>query len=297
MRVKLIHAATMAEGMRRVRFELGEDALILGNRRIGNGVEIIAAIEPAIETAAPANTKPKTPPPPPQPAPAPAAPDPNWLDKMTRRALLLHYGALDWSKPVMLVGTPGAGKTLTAAKLAARLVRLGEKPMVITADRERAGASEQLAAFTRILELDLTVAEDPLMMARALASRPAKCKAIIDMAGCNPYDLAQKEALVTSAVTADASLVWVLPAGQDADDAAEMATCFASLGARQMIPTKLDISHRLEGILRAAEAGGFTLTDAGIGSGIIDGIMPLEAQDLIARLAAAASHFKARQAA
>jgi flagellar biosynthesis protein FlhF len=294
MRIKLIHATNMAEAMRRVRGELGEEALILGNRRVANGVEIIAALEPLIEKSA-ANPALKS------AAPAPQEPEPEpqscQLADMTQRAMRLHYGTLDWGKPIMLVGTPGAGKTATAAKLATRLVQGGEKPMVITADRERSGAAEQLAAFTRILELDLMIAENPLMMARILASRPAGHKAIIDMAGCNHYDTAQKEALITHAVTADANLVWVVPAGLDAEDAAEMAARFAELGARHMIPTKLDMTRRLESVLRAAEAGNFILTDAGIGAGIVDGIIPLGAQDLVARLTDAATYLKIRQAA
>jgi flagellar biosynthesis protein FlhF len=298
MRIKLIQAPNMAEAMRRVRTELGEDALILGHRRIANGVEITAALEPALENA-PTWPRPERAAKPAAPQPAAPKADPHtvWLNSMMQRALVLPYGPLDWSKPVMLIGTPGAGKTLTAAKLATRLVQQGEAPMVITADSDRAGATEQLAAFTRILELDLIVSENPLMMARVLASRPARQKAIIDMAGCNPYDAAQIEALVTHAVTADANLVWVLPAGLDAEDAAELAQAFSALGARHVIPTKLDLTRRLESVLRAVEAGSFILTDAGIGAGVIDGIIPLEARDLVSRINDAASHLKKRQVA
>jgi flagellar biosynthesis protein FlhF len=192
----------------------------------------------------------------------------------------MQFGTLDWGKPVMLVGTPGAGKTLTAAKLATRLVQKGEHPIVITADAQRAGAAEQLAAFTRILDINLIIAENPLTMARALAGQGAR-KAIIDMAGFNPFEAEQRESLLTHAITASANLVWVLPAGLDADDAAEMAGIFATLGARHMIPTKLDISRRLESVLRAAEAGGFILTDGGIGPGIADGLIPLDGQVLL----------------
>jgi flagellar biosynthesis protein FlhF len=46
MRLKLYRAATMAEAMARVRAELGPDALILATRRVTEGVEITAALEP-----------------------------------------------------------------------------------------------------------------------------------------------------------------------------------------------------------------------------------------------------------
>jgi len=276
MRVKLFSAPNMAEAMRKVRAELGEEALILGNRRVAGGVEITAALEPA-ETVAitPAASAP------PNPVPDPAQRQQNSL---ANRVSGLQYGDLDWAKPIMLVGTPGAGKTLTAAKLATRLVQMGDRPMVITADTERAGATEQLAAFTRILDLDLIVAENPLMLARSLAARMAGQKAIIDMAGFNPFEAGQREILVTYAVAADVNLAWVLAAGVNPEDAAEMAEIFAQLGAVYMIPTKLDMTRRFESVLRAAEIGAFTLTDAGIGPGIADGLIALEPQVLLSRI-------------
>ncbi len=52
MRMKLYRAPGMAEAMARVRAELGLDALILASRRVADGVEITAALEPE-EDAAP----------------------------------------------------------------------------------------------------------------------------------------------------------------------------------------------------------------------------------------------------
>ena len=46
MRLKLYRARAMAEAMARVRAELGDDALILATRRVGDGVEVTAALEP-----------------------------------------------------------------------------------------------------------------------------------------------------------------------------------------------------------------------------------------------------------
>ncbi len=46
MRLKLYRAPVMAEAMAQIRAELGEDALILATRRVGDGVEVTAALEP-----------------------------------------------------------------------------------------------------------------------------------------------------------------------------------------------------------------------------------------------------------
>ena len=53
MRLKLYRAPTMAEAMARVRAELGPDALILATRRVAEGVEVTAALEPKPPPAAP----------------------------------------------------------------------------------------------------------------------------------------------------------------------------------------------------------------------------------------------------
>src|SRR5512140_71145 len=45
MRLKLYRASAMADAIARVRAELGADALILGTRRVGDGVEVTAALE------------------------------------------------------------------------------------------------------------------------------------------------------------------------------------------------------------------------------------------------------------
>lgn len=76
MKVKRFYAANIREAMRKVREELGADAVILSNRRVSNGLEIIAAVdydeklarsapadpEPAVKTAAAASaTQPAAP--------------------------------------------------------------------------------------------------------------------------------------------------------------------------------------------------------------------------------------------
>ena len=45
MRLKLFRAPTVAQAMARVRAELGAEAMILGTRRVADGVEITAALD------------------------------------------------------------------------------------------------------------------------------------------------------------------------------------------------------------------------------------------------------------
>src|ERR671916_2874879 len=85
MRLKLFRAPRMAEAMAQVRAGLGEDAVILGSRRVAGGVEVTAALDvldpvlirPAlVRPAVVAGGGGPAPPPPPPPAGGPPPPRP-----------------------------------------------------------------------------------------------------------------------------------------------------------------------------------------------------------------------------
>ncbi|MFH5924600.1 GTP-binding protein [Roseomonas xinghualingensis] len=286
MRLRVFRAARMAEAMAECRQVLGPDALILSTRRTATGVEVTAALEPAEE-------------PPPLPPPLPAVPDllarhnipaplraqiGNGQAEAVARAL--RFGTLPdgMERPLALIGPPGAGKTLSCAKLATRMVLNRAAPLVVTADSQRAGAVEQIAAFTRVLGVTLAMAGTGAQLASALARRKAGQPMLLDTAGCDPFDPAQAEQLLALLRVTDAAPVLVLPAGLDAEEAAETARAFAALGARHMLPTRLDGARRLGGVLAAAFAGPLTLTEAGTGSGAADGLTPLTPAWLAERL-------------
>ena len=287
MRLKLYRAPTVAAAMTLVRAELGADALILATRRHATGVEVTAALEDAT-AAAPVR---------PDPArlellrwhgvPGPlaevlaAGPLESALGRRFRfEALPLGGGAL------LLAGPPGAGKTLTVVRLATRLVLDGRSPLVISTDTQRAGAGEQLGAFTRLLGVQLIEAGDAVSLARAVARRPADAPVLIDSAGIDPFSPADQAGIAVMAAAAGAVTALVLPAGLDGAEAADTASAFAAAGATLLLPTRLDLARRLGGVLAAAGAG-LALTEAGVGAGAADGLQPLSPAMLAARLCAA----------
>ena len=295
MRLKLFRAPTVAAAMAQVRAELGADALILATRRVGSGVEITAALEPAAAA-------------PPLPAPDPARMDrlrwhgvPSALANQlgtgpleTALAATLRFGAFDFGPacpPLLFAGPPGAGKTLTVARLATRLVLAGQAPMVISADGDRAGAAEQLAAFTRLLGLMLVAAPDALTLSRAMTRRPPGLPVLIDAPGIDPFSPGAQATVASLAATAGATIALVIPAGLDPAEAADMAAAFKAAGATALVTTRLDVARRLGGVLAAATAG-LSMAEAGIGPGAADGLVPLTPALLAGRLAAAA-HKKA----
>jgi flagellar biosynthesis protein FlhF len=292
MRLKIYRGPTLADVMAQARNELGAEALILSTRRTAAGMELTAALEQPEEELPPA-------PPPPQPPR-----EDNLLawhgipDPIARRLAagplertlptVLRFGQLPLGTdepPLLLTGPPGAGKTLTIARLATRLVLNGTQPLVITADGRRAGAPEELAAYTRLLGLSLIVADQPSTLMRALRHRPPGTPVLIDTGGVNPFEGEPMDVIQALTTAAAATAVLVLPAGLDALEAADQAAAFADTGVRHFIPTRLDIARRLGSVIAAAAAGAFTLTEAGTGPGANDGLTALTPATLAARLA------------
>ena len=163
----------------------------------------------------------------------------------------------------------------------------GVAPLMITADGSRAGATDQLAAFTRLLGLTLIVANHPLTLARALARRQDAAPVLIDAPGIDPFEPVQRDELIALAATAGACTVLVMPAGLDAAEAQEQAHAFGDAGATLMVATRMDLARRLGSVLAAADAGRLTLAEAGIGPGAADGLTPLTPALLARRFAAA----------
>jgi flagellar biosynthesis protein FlhF len=292
MRLKLFHGANMAEAMAQIRAELGVDAIILEQRRTRHGVEVTAALEPdELILIQPLTSPPNFAPPsqldfhniPPRLAQALASAP---LPQSLAQALAFAPLPPGRERPLLLAGPPGAGKTLTTAKLTARMVLGGTLPLVITTDVQRAGAVEQLAAFTRVLGVTLAVAPSATMLGKALAHKRPDQPVLIDTAGCNPFNEGQAQHLRQLMVQAAADMALVLPAGLDASESADLAQVFAALGAQHLLPTRLDAARRLGGILMAAKAGSLALTEAGIGPEVADGLESLTPEGLATRLLA-----------
>jgi flagellar biosynthesis protein FlhF len=290
MKLRTVQAARMADAIATLRAELGAEAVILSTRRVAGGVEVTAGHD--------ADDEPLVIP----PDAAPAARLPEALRRHNLPASLgarlagvpladalrraLRFDTLPQDGTLLLLGPPGAGKTLSCAKLATRLVLAGTTPLLVTADGRRAGAAEQLAAFARVLNLPLAVAATPGSLAKALTRRADGQPAIVDMPGCDPFEVASLRRQEALNEAARGSAVLVLPAGLDAEEAAEAAGVFRNLGCRHLLPTRLDAARRWGGVLAAASAADLALTEGGTGQDVATGLTPLSPEWLAQRLEA-----------
>ncbi|HZT87296.1 MAG TPA: AAA family ATPase [Stellaceae bacterium] len=292
MRLRSFTAPTMADAMRLVRDELGPEAVILATEESDDGYSISAAIEEgdadfaaasaderdALETIAAALDGHGV------PLALAQALGSAALDSIGEDAVAALASALasrfrfspirlKTTDRMLLIGPPGAGKTVTAAKLAARQVLMRRSVRVISADTARAGGVEQLAALMRVLDLPFAAAEGAAALARASAGGNGPL--IIDSPGFNPYRQAERDDIRALAEAAKAEPVLVLAAGMDLEETTETAACCAELGCRRLIATRLDMSRRLGSVLAAAEAGHYAFAEVGIAPDIADGLWPL----------------------
>lgn len=179
------------------------------------------------------------------------------------------------STALMVVGPPGAGKTLAIAKLAARSVMSGLRVAVITTDVIRAGGVEQLSAFTKILHVDLQKASSAQSLKMAIEAARNADQVLIDTAGYNPFSPDEMRDLARLITAGDIEPIMVLPAGADADESGEMSRIYATLGVRSVLPTRLDIARRLGGLLGAAHHGGLIFADASNTPKVAEGLISL----------------------
>ncbi len=292
MRLRVFHGPAMASVLEQVRAELGPDVLILSTERAGRGVEVTVGLE-ALDGED--DVPPLSPPVHDMTLPQRLA----WHglhgplvkllasepleDALRRRLAFASLPLGPEAAPLLLAGPPGGGKTVCVARLATRLVLSGLRPTIITADGRRAGAIEQLAAFTRLLGLDLVVAQQPAALARAIGRRTAD-PVLIDAPALDPTLDADAALLREIADAAGATTTLVLPCGLDPGHAAEIAEAHALCGVRHLVASRLDLARRLGGVIAAAHAQALCLAEAGIGAGIADALAPITPGFLAERL-------------
>ena len=172
------------------------------------------------------------------------------LDKRMRSAPL----ELGSCSALLLCGAPGAGKTATAAKIAAHAMLSGRAVRLIAADAAGAGAVARLETFAKHLGAELVVAGSAAELERLVGTAQGAL-AIVDTAGFDPRLAKARTAFSALGRIEKLETIAVLSAGADAEEAAELASAFAALGATRMIVTCLDLARRAGALLAAAVQG------------------------------------------
>jgi len=153
----------------------------------------------------------------------------------------------DENAAILYVGPPGAGKTTTLAKVAARTESFRDDLAVVTTDCHRLGADASLRAFAKQLGVPFEAAVSPGQLAQAVAKRGRR-PMLIDTAGRSRRDTTALTELrmLRDALGARARVCLVLPAnGREIDLRADVAR-YRELEPDALVLTKVDESVGLD---------------------------------------------------
>lgn len=183
------------------------------------------------------------------------------------------------------IGPAGVGKTTTLAKIAAQTVleRGRDSVALITTDRFRIGAQEQLRNYARILNIPLHVARDEAHLAQLLPAVAQKHLVLIDTAGMSARDMAMMNQLSElPALDHRLRLLLVLSAQTQYNAMSDALAHFQRLPLAGMILTKLDETLLLGSALAILARSGLPLVCTGVGQRVPEDLNFPTADDLIA---------------
>lgn len=282
MRLKSYVGPHLSEVMNRIRQELGPEALIISTLEEGTGVRVTAALEH--EDIAPIQ------------APIKKSSvdlietliyllEYHRLPTFLGEKLLLRFESLDKSilnkgittvfhhlfrfntlsppthpQTLMLIGPPGAGKTVTMGKLAAEAVIQNHSPVIVTLDSHKAGGIAQLQAYTEALQLPFYSAKSLDELDIMLKTHLKGCQVILDTTGINPFNSKDLNYISHMILLLKVAPIMVIPAGLDIYEALDMIHAVKELGVCRFIHTKVDLAHRLTTLLGILSQESLSLT-------------------------------------
>lgn len=176
---------------------------------------------------------------------------------------------------VLLCGLQGSGKTTTAAKLAAHLIKQGKKPMLAACDTQRPAAIQQLQVLGESIEVPVFAKTDgtkPPQIAREALER---CRhlmldvLIVDTAGRLQIDESLMDELEAVSKAVNPSEVFLVLDSTTGQEAVNVAQAFgARVPVSGAIFTKLDGDTRGGAVLSVREATGVPVRYIGVGEGV-----------------------------
>ncbi len=200
----------------------------------------------------------------------------------TFEKLYAYQDILDLRQPVKLfMGTPGSGKSTAIAKTATLAKFKKISTCIISTDNVRAGANKQLEAFAKILELDFYFCKDERSLYQQVNDAKKRYALIlIDTPGINPFIDSEVDRVGKFSEVVKNQAILTVDTGRNTFEAVEIAEIFAKIGARCLLPTKLDLTRRIGSIMSVAACCDFSFCAASVSSSIANGLAPIDSQSL-----------------
>lgn len=168
----------------------------------------------------------------------------------------------------LFVGPPGAGKTTTIAKIAAReRAQRGRRLSLLAADGFRVGAIEQLRLYADLIGSPFAVARTPAEIERSLVATASPV--LVDTAGRSIGDARALEVAERLSSLPGVRTHVVLPAGTSVRQAARLLDAYGAR-ARRVVLTRLDEGDSVAPLLKLIAERDLTLSYLGTGQRVPD---------------------------
>lgn len=183
------------------------------------------------------------------------------LDALARTLEVSACEPIDDGGVIALVGPTGAGKTTTAAKLAARFAarHRARDVALITTDCERPGAHEQLQAHGRKLGITVCEARGMSGLQQALTQLADYPLVLVDTTGYAPNDRALFNQILWLRTARKVRSLLVLPANGNPQDMHEVIRRYRPCSPEGLILTKLDETGYLGSALSVTVRNGLPI--------------------------------------
>ncbi len=173
----------------------------------------------------------------------------------------------------IFMGGPGVGKSTAIAKLAAQAKINSLRCCIISTDNVRAGANSQLEAFAKILEQDFYFCKSERNLYELLKKAEDTYDLIlIDTPGINPFLPSEVDRVNRWVEVVKGEGILVLSAGTNTYEAIEVAEVFTEMGAKKLLPTRLDLTRRIGSLLSVAACCELDFCVGSVSSNIAGGI-------------------------
>lgn len=312
MKIKQIIAANMSEALAQIKSELGDDAIIMSSEKAQDGsVQVSVAIDEdeeiffeEEEQASPISSK--------------RVIEENHLRdcleyhgvlevvsskilstarqisqnkkdfneqdilKDALNQLYAYSKIIDIKQPVKIfMGTSGSGKSTAIAKTATQAKMQKISSCIISTDNVRAGANKQLEAFANILEQDYYFCPQVSDLYQKVSEAKSKYGLIlVDTPGINPFIDKEVERVAQYCDKIKGQKILTMDAGRNPMEAVEIGEVFAEIGARYLLPTRLDLTRRIGTVLSVAACCDMRFYAASVSSSIANGLAEINSQSL-----------------
>jgi len=208
------------------------------------------------------------------------------LEELARAISVARHEPIDDGGVIALVGPTGAGKTTTAAKLAARFAQRhrARDVALVTTDTERPGATEQLHILGRRLGVTVCEAAGPEALNDALDQLADYPLVLVDTAGHGLRDRALLGQILWLRAAKRVRSLLVLPANTNAHDLGEVVRRYRPASPEGVVLTKLDETGRLGSPLSVLVQQGLSLAYTTDGQAVPADIAAADAHRLVSTL-------------